>query len=145
MSTASRWLNWTPSQPQIIEASPKTQPTKPSKPGFVGFEGSTSREKAVIRDSPSATPGCPYRLPAGVRLARYTRKNPPVVIAVCSVVTDVDKFIRHALAQLNVRLHNPVQIKAGDSVFELLSKLADCGLELRLEGPHRIETDPESE
>jgi hypothetical protein len=58
-----------------------------------------------------------------------------VAVTVCSVVTDVPRFIQHALAELDARLHRPVQIKAGDSVFELLSKLADCGLELRLEWP----------
>jgi len=58
-----------------------------------------------------------------------------VAVTVCSVVTDVDKFIRRALAELDARLHCPVQIKAGDSVFELVSKLGDCGVELRLEWP----------
>jgi hypothetical protein len=58
-----------------------------------------------------------------------------VAVTVCSVVTDVPKFIRHALDELNARLHFPVPIKAGDSVFELLSKLSDCGLELRIVPP----------
>ena len=90
---------------------------------------------------------CPYTLPEGVKLLRYERKTPPVAVTVCSVVNDVPKFIRHALAELNARLHHPVQIRAGDSVFELLSKLADCGLELHLEWPPEriIENSPESE
>lgn len=58
-----------------------------------------------------------------------------MAVTVCSVVADLDKFMRHALGELEARLHHPVQIKAGDSVFELLSKLADCGLELRVEWP----------
>ena len=58
-----------------------------------------------------------------------------MAVTVCSIVEDVPKFIRYALAELDARLHNPTQIKAGDSVFELLSKLGDCGLELRLELP----------
>lgn len=54
---------------------------------------------------------------------------------VVSVVTDVDKFIRHYLEELDARLHNPVQIRGGGSVFEILSKLAEGGLELAIEGP----------
>ena len=91
---------------------------------------------------------CPYTLPDGVKVIRYTPKSPPVAVTVCSVVTDIPKFIRHALAELDARLHHPVQIKAGDSVFELLSKLADCGVELRLEWPpvsQIIENSPEPE
>ena len=42
-----------------------------------------------------------------------------------------------ARAELSARLHSPVQIRAGDSVFELLTKLADCGLELAIESPLR--------
>lgn len=77
----------------------------------------------------------PYSLPSGVLLVSYQPKEPPVAIAVCSVVTDVPKFINHALSELNARLHAPTQIRAGDSVFELLSKLADCGLELTIDWP----------
>jgi hypothetical protein len=139
VSTLSRWLNWTPRQPEMIETPPETELTKPTKPSFVSFGGPVSQEKEIIRDAKSdaehLSDGCPYTLPAGVRLARYTAKNPPVALMVCSVVTDVPKFIRHALAELEARLHHPVQIKAGDSVFQLLSKLADCGLELRIKWP----------
>lgn len=77
--------------------------------------------------------GCPFSLPKGVSVVRYEEKAAPVAITVCSVVNDLPKFIRHALDELGARLHSPIQIKAGDSVFLLLSKLADCGLELRLE------------
>jgi hypothetical protein len=97
---------------------------------------------------PTAKPAeCPYTLPEGVKLVQFTRKAPPVAVTVCSVVTDIPKFVRHALAELDARLHHPVQIKAGDSVFELLSKLGDCGLELRLEWPPEpiIQTSPEGE
>jgi hypothetical protein len=50
-------------------------------------------------------------------------------------VTDIPKFIQHALDELDARLNQPIQIRAGDSVFELVSKLADCGLEVRIEWP----------
>ena len=58
-----------------------------------------------------------------------------MAVTVCAVLKDVPQFIRHALLELDARFHHPVQIKAGDSVFELLSKLADCGLEPHLEWP----------
>jgi hypothetical protein len=58
-----------------------------------------------------------------------------MAVTVCAVVKEVPQFIRHALLELDARPHHPVQIKAGDSVFELLSKLADCGLEPHLEWP----------
>jgi hypothetical protein len=141
VSTASRWLTWTPSQPKIIDASLKTEPAKPSKPSFAGFAGSVSEEQPIIRQElePSSvsppTADCPYSLPKGVRLIRYEKRAPRVTITLCSVVEDVAKFIGHALVELDARLHSPVQIRAGDSVFELLSKLADCGLELHLEWP----------
>ena len=81
-------------------------------------------------------PVCPP-LPKGVRLVRYEPRTPPVGIRLVSVVTDVDKFIRHYLEELDARLHNPVQIRGGGSVFEILSKLAEGGLELAIDGPQR--------
>jgi hypothetical protein len=130
--------------------------TKPSKMNSVGFDGLGSRENPIIgerentlasvpsdtqamADSPGTgatrLPACPYDLPAGVRLLGYDHKRPPVAVTVCSIVDDVPKFIRYALAELDARLHDPIQIKAGDSVFALLSKLADCGVELAIEWP----------
>ena len=79
---------------------------------------------------------CPP-LPKGVRLVRYEPKKPPVAIAPISIVTDVDKFIRHYLEELEARLHSPIQIRCGGSVFEILGKLADVGLELTFEMPQR--------
>jgi len=172
MSAPSRWLNWTPNQRLIMETLPESEPTKPSKMNFVGFDGSASKETSItgepgtpptpvpgetqtIADSPGTAPtkptkllACPYDLPAGVRLLGYAQKRYPVAVTVCSVVTDVPKFIRRALGELDARLHNPIQIKAGDSVFTLVSKLADCGLEIALEWPPKtlgeVKTAPET-
>lgn len=160
----SKWLTWEPPQPQIMANPPGVEPAKPAKPStpdFAGFEGTLSGENPIIRSTEPAPPPkrrervkraapgdktaavCAYTLPEGVLLLRYERKVPPVAVTVCSVVTDPDKFIRHALAELDAGLHHPVQIKAGDWVFELLSKLADCGLELRFEWPpERIIENP---
>lgn len=98
MSTASRWLNWTPGQPQIIDASRKIEPAKPSKLSFVGSEGVVSGDKQIIRESqltPDRAARCPYALPEGVRLVRYTPKNPPIAVTVCSVVTAPYKVHPH--------------------------------------------------
>ena len=139
----SRWLTWTPGK-QISPISADPEPTKPTKLGSEGFEGpvlghSSKVRPGRVRQSQETTPvlvkaatECPP-LPPGVRLMSYRPKQPPVAVTVCSVVTDVPKFIEHCLAELSARLHSPVQIRAGDSVFELLSKLADCGLELVVE------------
>lgn len=213
MSTASRWLNWTPNQPEIMRPFPEIEPTKPTKLSFHSFDGSPSVEKQIIRESdpgnpeedltPKLFPGhwripihpctvchsprlwisfhnvivcaichppadrrlirkwidlsqpakrkqsslhhgesrvCPYSLPEGVKLIRFDKKRPPVAIRSFSIVNDLNKFIRHALDELDARLRRPSQIKAGDSVFQLLSKLADCGLEVRLEWPPNRET-----
>jgi hypothetical protein len=63
----SRWLNWTPGQPQIIYDPPKMEPTKPSKPSFDGFDGSVLGETQIIQapnPSPAPCPAeCPYHLP----------------------------------------------------------------------------------
>jgi hypothetical protein len=154
----SKWLTWEPSQRENVEEKlGGMAPAKPPKPSFEGFEGALPGHFHIHEGDPAPaslpetpvrlyyqvskkmparqTGECPYSLPEGVHLVRYVTKNPPVAVTVCSVVTDIPRFIRFALAELDARLHHPVQIKAGDSVFGLLSRLADCGLELRLEWP----------
>jgi len=48
-------------------------------------------------------------MPRGVRLIRFEPKRGPVALDVCSIVTDVDLFIRRELEELRARLHSPVQ------------------------------------
>jgi hypothetical protein len=79
---------------------------------------------------------CPP-LPRGVRLVRYQPKTPPVAIQVVSIANDIDKFLRHYLRELDARLNSPVQIRGGGSVFEILDKLAEVGVELAIETPPR--------
>jgi hypothetical protein len=78
-------------------------------------------------------------LPKGVRLISYKPKTPPLAIELISVVTNVDKFLRHYLGELDARLNRPLQIRAGGSVFEILSKLAEVGLEVTIDAPQRGE------
>lgn len=143
----SKWLNWKPEHNETIQNPPICEPTKPSKTDFGGFAGGRKTKDSIIRGGGTAAQPparCPFNIPRGVLLRSYKRRKPPVVLTLCCVVTDVAKFIQHALDELNARLHSPVQIKAGDSVFELLSKLADCGLELRLEWPLPEKLDADS-
>jgi hypothetical protein len=67
-----------------------------------------------------------------VRLIRYQPKSPPVAVAPISIVTDVGKFISAHLADLDYRLCHP-DTYACASLPEILSKLAEVGLELALE------------
>jgi hypothetical protein len=74
-------------------------------------------------------------LPGGVRLIRYSPKKPPVAVALISIVTDVDKFIRAYLRDLGQRLQHP-GTHACAPLPEILAKLAEVGLELALDGRH---------
>jgi hypothetical protein len=107
----SHWLTWQPSQ-KFQEETPGYEPTKPTELGFEGFDGSVPKESPIIRAPKPASEkpegGCPYPLPVGVKLLSYAPKNPPVAVTVCSVVTDVPKFIQYALGELDARLHHPV-------------------------------------
>lgn len=144
----SNWLNWYPTDARITADPRGTEPTKPPEANSVSFGSASHAGNSIVRDSKTAPKSldsrCPYHLPVGVKLVRFERKAGKVLLAVYSTVEDPDKFIRRGLAELDARLHSPVQIKAGDSVFELLTKLADCGLELRLEWPPEPRTMPES-
>lgn len=87
-----------------------------------------------------APPECPA-LPGGVRLIRYEPKTPPVAIDTCSVVTDLKRFIRGELIDLDARLHSPVQIRAGHGVFTILDRLRQVGLELEIQSFPTPDTD----
>ena len=100
--------------------------------GDSGDSGDRARKK--IYSEPLGTPApilCPP-LPKGVLIVRYAPKEPPVAIAPISIVTDVNKFIRFNLEELDARLHHPIQIRAGGSVCEILAKLAEVGVELEI-------------
>jgi hypothetical protein len=77
-------------------------------------------------------PGTKIPLPVGVRLVGYIPTWPSTQKGI--KIVDKAKFIKMLLADLDARLHHP-QIRGGDSVFEILDKLADLGLELAIERP----------
>jgi hypothetical protein len=82
-----------------------------------------------------APDACPP-LPRGVHLLPCQPKEPPIAIDECSVVTDVDGFIRAELRELHARLHSPVQIRGGWGVFAILDRLRQVGLELEIVSPN---------
>jgi len=96
---------------------------------------------AVLRERQgvSAPPECPP-LPPGVRLVRYAPKSPPVAVQPCSIVTDVDKFIRAYLRDLGWRLEHPKGHVCAP-LPEILAKLAEVGVELELE-PAEVLREP---
>jgi len=87
----------------------------------------------VLRERSSGIPApdlCPP-LPDGVRLVRYTPKAPLVAIQPCSIVTDVEKFIRAYLRDMDCRLSHPENYTC-ESLPMILAKLAEVGLELEV-------------
>jgi hypothetical protein len=73
-------------------------------------------------------------LPPGVRVLRYEPKAVPFAVAPVSVVTTAGKFYRAYLRNLRWRVEHPRGC-AAPPLAEILSKLADAGLELRLDRP----------
>jgi hypothetical protein len=79
-------------------------------------------------------PGTLIPLPFGVRVLRYI-PQPRAEKGASIRNSDVSKIIKSQLADLDARLNHPVQIRGGGSVFEILGKLDDVGLELAIERP----------
>jgi hypothetical protein len=75
---------------------------------------------------------CPP-LPPGVRLVSYRPKAPPVALALVSIVNDVDRFILAYLGDLRWRLAHP-NTHACAPLREILTKLAEVGVELAIDG-----------
>ena len=72
-------------------------------------------------------------LPPGVRLLKYEPKQAPFAIAPVSVITDAGKFYRAYLRDLiGSRLASPQGCYC-PSLADILTKLADAGLELTTE------------
>lgn len=70
-------------------------------------------------------------LPTGVRLVSYNPKKAPFAVAPASVVTNAGKFYRAYLADLARRLAKPAGYHC-PPLTDILSKLADAGLEIKL-------------
>ncbi|MFZ0963669.1 MAG: hypothetical protein WAO35_22625 [Terriglobia bacterium] len=79
-------------------------------------------------------------LPPGVRLVNYQPKVAPFTVAPISVVTDAGKFFRAYIADLGWRLRYP-ELRAAPPLADILSKLAEGGLELAIEPAPLVITD----
>jgi hypothetical protein len=71
-------------------------------------------------------------MPPGVRLVKWSLKDPPVAIETCAVVTEPALFASTTLEQLRVALANPKRW-VGWSVSQLLERLAQVGVTVVLE------------
>ena len=71
-------------------------------------------------------------MPAGVRLIRWEPKAAPVQLSRCETVTDVDRFSRHTLAQIDARLHDKHFLAGNWPLSELLARLAAVGCVVEL-------------
>jgi len=86
-----------------------------------------------LRDVAVQAPALPPSLPRGVRLILYAPKKPPVAIEQCSVVTNVDLFIRTTLADLEAKLTGARGVQGGWTVPQMLDRLRQVGLVLEIE------------
>ena len=80
---------------------------------------------------PNSPPNC-LAMPSGVKLLRYEPKKLPVAIDVCTIVTDVSKFIQRELRDLDSRLNLPGTIRGGWSVPQILDRLRQVGVEVEI-------------
>ena len=92
---------------------------------------------AVLRDIESKPPSLDEIQPSlqpGVKLVNYGPKQPPFAVAPVSIVTNAGKFYRAYLADLSWRLAKSEGYHC-PPLADILSKLADAGLELTVEAP----------
>jgi hypothetical protein len=73
------------------------------------------------------------QLPAGVRLLSCQPKEAPVAITTCSVVIDVDKFVRVTLGQLDHALKGENWLAGNWSVRALIDRLEQVGIFVEVE------------
>jgi hypothetical protein len=72
-------------------------------------------------------------LPPGVNVVSYEPKEAPFAVAPVSIVTNAGRFYRVYLADLRERLAKPDGYSC-PPLADVLSKLADAGLELKIDG-----------
>ena len=66
-------------------------------------------------------------MPAGLRLIRWEPETPPVQLSRCETVTDVDKFTRATLRQVEARLKGNGWLAGNWKLSTLLDRLAAVG------------------
>lgn len=73
-------------------------------------------------------------MPPGVRLVRWEPKTPPVAIVRMGIVANVDKFIGATLRELRVRLEGRDFLAGNWSLRELVDRLEQVGIAVKIEG-----------
>jgi hypothetical protein len=73
-------------------------------------------------------------MPPGGRLVKWAPKKPPVAIVRMGVVTNVDKFIGATLRELRARLEGKDFLAGNWSLRELVDRLEQIGVEVKVEG-----------
>jgi hypothetical protein len=95
---------------------------------------------AILQDMASKAPSLEEvkaGLPPGIRVVSYVPKEAPFAVAPVSVVTQAGKFYRAYLADLARRLEKPEGYHC-PPLSDILSKLADAGLELAVDAPATV-------
>lgn len=111
----------------------------PNRPGVEALIDELRRDRdavvALLKDAESGPPSLAEveaALPPIVRLVSYEPKRPPFAVAPVSVVTNTGRFYRAYLRNLKARIEKPEGYHCAP-VADILAKLADAGLELRIE------------
>lgn len=74
-------------------------------------------------------------MPAGVRLVSWCPREAPVRLSECETVTDIDRFIRSTLRQVDARLSGKGWMDGGWTLSVLLDRLKACGCLVKLDNP----------
>jgi hypothetical protein len=72
-------------------------------------------------------------MPAGVRLIRWEPEHPPVHLSRYETVTDVDRFTRSTLLQVEARLHGNGWLAGNWTLSTLIDRLAAVGCHVALD------------
>jgi hypothetical protein len=84
--------------------------------------------RADLIDELAQRPG----MPVGVRLIFWEPKAPPVQLSRCETVTDVDRFTRSTLRQVDARLHGNCWLAGNWTLSTLIDRLAAVGCHVAL-------------
>lgn len=105
-------------QTQLVEKIPSPVPTEPTKPAA---------------NESCETHGQIYRMPRGVRLVHWELREPPVGLVHIGVVTDVSRFVRGTLCQLDATLRGKPWRAGHWTARELVDRLEQCGVNVEIE------------
>jgi hypothetical protein len=121
----ARWNSVSAGSANANQRKPLTQQLN----GQLTFLRSHKNEVSVFLRERETVP----TMPPGVHLVSWELKEPPVVLEMCSVVTNTALFAKTTLEQLRTALANPRRW-VGWSVPQLVDRLAQVGVQVKLDG-----------